>query len=805
MKCQQNLMKTTLFSILILLFVSTLFLPNTFAADVPYITFSPDASTLASAGNNDQTIRLWDVHTGQHKTTLRGGSDYFRTVAFSPDGETLAGGSDESTIWLWDVHTGQHKTTLKGHGGDVWSVAFSPDGGTLASGSDDNTIRLWDAVTGQSKATLTGHTADVDAVAFSPDGGTLASGSSDNTIRLWDAVTGQPKATLTGHTENVRSVAFSPDGGTLASGSDDNTIRLWDAVTGQPKATLTGHTENVRSVAFSPDGGTLASGSDDNTIRLWDAVTGQPKATLTGHTGNVRSVAFSPDGGTLASGSNDFTIRLWQLTSTRVSITPSSAESPAIGEQLTINVSIAEGENVGGYQATVQFNHTTLRYVGSANGDYLPAGAFFVPPVVAANRVTLGATTLAGVRNGGGTLATLTFEVLDVKESTLTLPEVIITDSAGRRLPFIVESGRVIEPAPSRSSATIYITPSPVVSPAIGEWLVFNVGIVRGQNVVGYQLTLQFDETALQYISSRSGGYLNEPIAVSRSENRVTLAATSRSEVGNGNGPLATVMFEVRAVKASEVPTIKTSTVSISEVILTRSNGFGYIPTFESARVQVEVVALLMGDVNGDRVVNILDLALVGSHFGQAWEGNEDVNGDGVVNIVDLVLVASVFGAGGAAPSAHPRALEIVSTENVQHWLTQAKQLDVTDPTYLRGIAVLEQLLAALTPKETVLLPNYPNPFNPETWIPYHLADAADVTLTIYDTKGAVVRQLDLGYQSAGYYTARSRAAYWDGRNESEESVASGVYFYQLRASRSGLSVPHRRDYIATRRMVIVK
>ena len=100
-----------------------------------------------------------------------------------------------------------------------------------------------------------------------------------------------------------------------------------------------------------------------------------------------------------------------------------------------------------------------------------------------------------------------------------------------------------------------------------------------------------------------------------------------------------------------------------------------------------------------------------------------------------------------------------------------------------------------LTPAETALLPNYPNPFNPETWMPYRLAHPAHVTLTIYDTKGAPVRRLDLGHQSAGYYTDRAKAAYWDGRNDSGESVASGVYFYQL----------HAGDYIAVRRMVILK
>ena len=204
---------------------------------------------------------------------------------------------------------------------------------------------------------------------------------------------------------------------------------------------------------------------------------------------------------------------------------------------------------------------------------------------------------------------------------------------------------------------------------------------------------------------------------------------------------------------------------------------------------------LLVEDVNEDGVVNILDLVLVAGQLGQTGQNDADVNGDGSVNIQDLVLVAGALGQAAAAPALPPGIFAPLTATDVERWLTEAQNLDLTDAQSKRGILFLERLLIALTPKETVLLPNYPNPFNPETWIPYHLASAADVQVTIYDTKGTIIRQLDLGHQPAGYYTDRAKAAYWNGRNESGESVASGVYFYQLRAA----------DYSALRRMVIVK
>ena len=168
-----------------------------------------------------------------------------------------------------------------------------------------------------------------------------------------------------------------------------------------------------------------------------------------------------------------------------------------------------------------------------------------------------------------------------------------------------------------------------------------------------------------------------------------------------------------------------------------------------------------------------------------------DVNGDGQVNIQDLVAVAAAFGeAAAGAPSASH-----LSAETVQQWLSDAKQRNLTDATSQRGIRFLEQFLLALTPKETTLLPNYPNPFNPETWIPYQLAKPVDVTLHIHTVDGSLVRVLSLGHKATGIYQTRSRAAYWDGRNEVGEPVASGVYFYTLTAG----------DFTATRKMLIRK
>ena len=209
----------------------------------------------------------------------------------------------------------------------------------------------------------------------------------------------------------------------------------------------------------------------------------------------------------------------------------------------------------------------------------------------------------------------------------------------------------------------------------------------------------------------------------------------------------------------------------------------------------------LVADVNGDGAVTRADLVAVAEYYGEPVASGEhadgadpdaDVNEDGVVNVYDiLVVIVALDALDAAGAPAIGSGMSRLQAADVRQWLRDAKQANA-DPA---GIAALEQLLASLMPKETVLLANYPNPFNPETWIPYQLSKPAEVTVTIYAANGAVVRMLDLGHRRAGSYESRSRAAYWDGRNAAGESVASGVYFYTLSAG----------DFSATRKMVIRK
>ena len=206
----------------------------------------------------------------------------------------------------------------------------------------------------------------------------------------------------------------------------------------------------------------------------------------------------------------------------------------------------------------------------------------------------------------------------------------------------------------------------------------------------------------------------------------------------------------------------------------------------------------LIGDVNFDNEVNIFDLVMVASEFGKI-EGNlkGDINLDGLVNIFDLVLVARNFGKSFAVAPSIVQKIRLNSAEiqNIAFAIDYLKLNNSHSDAEETILYVLESILTKTLPKQSQLLPNYPNPFNPETWIPFRAAKDGNASVTIYDINGTIIRLLPIGYVLAGNYLGPDKAIYWNGKTDAGEYVSSGTYFYQIKLV----------DYTETRKMIIIK
>ena len=800
------------------------------------IAFSPDGLLLAS-GSADGTVRIWDPRTETLQATLQAHMASVLSVAFSPDGLLLASASADGLVGLWDPHTETLQTTL-GHESPVLSIAFSPDGDFLATGSTDGTARLWDPHMVQLKATL-GHESPVESVAF--DGSMLVTGSQDGRVRQWEitTLTAPPSSSQT--SEVPRGSESQPEGLTASTAAPLTETTLDESVV---TLTLSGGTYERSS--FRIRDAITVSGISGATVGTFgvDRVSDTEitvELEFNGDFDTDATLTFTVGAGAIANYSGAaFTAQVPVSASTESLVASTAAsltEATLDGSVVTLTLSGRTYERFSfRIRDAVTVSGIPDVTVGTFDVDRVSDTQVTVELTFGGNintNSTLTFTVAAGaIANYSGTAFTAHIPVTSGSESLVAATEAPLTEATlDESVVTLTLSGRVYEDSSFRIRDAV--TVSGISGVTVGT---FDVDRASDTQVT---VELTFDGTdfdtdatltltvAAGAIAGYSGPAFTDQIPVTAStesvlastaapltesildESVVTLTLNGRTYerssfrirdaiTVSGISGVTVGTFGVDRVSDTEITielTFNGNFQTDSRLIFTVGAGaiVGYSGSALTA--EVPVTAGLEADANNDGVVSIDDLVLVASNYGGTGQNAADVNGDGVVDIDDLTMVTSALDSAAAAPLAQPQALEMFTAADVKLWLSHAQGLDLADARVLRGILFLEQLLAALIPKESTLLPNYPNPFNPETWIPYRLAQDAFVTLTIYDGSGQIVRTLDVGYQSAAFYETRSKAIYWDGHNEVGEGVASGVYFYHLSAG----------DFSATRKMLIIK
>ena len=804
------------------------------------VAYSPvNSSLIASAGNNG-AIKLWNLQNGT-ATTLGHHTDAVNSIAFSPDGIFLVSGGDDYVLKLWDVRRKQHIVTRDHITGrtrsQVKAVAFSPNGEMIATGGRH--AKLWNARTHNEMVTFT-HDEWVLAVAFSTDGKLLATGDNNGQINVWNLQNSRTVAHLQADSNAVYAVQFSPNNQILAGAGYEGNVKLWKVPNWRSHGTLPSN-GTVSDISFSPDSGTLAT-TGYEAVNLWTVDIGENIATLTGHTDWVRTTIFAPDGSTLISGGADGTLRIWDVTSysavernmVRIVYFLPRGRSHQPNMWTKLNALIRDVQRFYANQMEINgFGRKTFAFetdetgetsVWRVNGQFgdwyyhtdtrtkvhaevaeqFDMSKHIYLIVVDISSETIDNEGTCGV-GGGNWLGTETL--------TRARGGYAIIPASGNC--FEGESGTVVAAHELghafglehdfRDDAYVmsYGALPDRLSKCAAGWLNASRFFNTGQTAFNDPTTIQMLTPSAYLPNARNFTLQFEVTDIDGIHQAQLLVPAGAADPASGiklhsckhlNTQSSTLEFSVPTLTAHRV----------NNIILQVIDAHGNITQQDYAlEADNSLFSGNNADVNRDGKVNVTDLVLVASNFGKTISGratpNPDVNRDGVVNVADLVLVASLLSEVPAAPVLHVQGVDTLTAADLQEWISQAKKVDSSHfhgGIVEKGIIVLEQLLATLSlPTETRLLANYPNPFNPETWIPYQLATDTNVTFTIYDANGVSVRVLDLGHQPAGIYHARNRAAYWDGRNEQGEPVASGLYFYTLSTG----------DFTATRRLLIQK
>ena len=487
----------------------------------------------------------------------------------------------------------------------------------------------------------------------------------------------------------------------------------------------------------------------------------------------------------------------------------------AVGDTFTLRFSADNMTDLAGWQADLVFDPNVLKANSVSEGNFLKqkgGRTHFQKGTIDNQKGKISGLSSTRISQGGmdgeGRLLSVTFTAKAAGKTRVALREFHAGSSAGKTVP-----------SPSFDTIITVRTPSSVGTPTVsdvsddgfslstgtmpiraGSSFTLRLSAQKIVDLAGWQTDITFDSAVLEVVKVSEGDFLKKGGVdtfflrgtIDNTAGKIIKINSARLRGGvDGTGMLLSVTFQVKAVRETRVVFSNFQAGNRKSEVIASST--------PEIIITIEDSVFPAWDVNQDGQVSILDLIRVAQHLGSTVSTNHeaDVNGDGAVSILDLIAVAQHLGESSA--SAAPSGVNIdglnLDPTTIQAWIGRAQIEDDGSVAFREGIAYLQSLLALLIPEETALLPNYPNPFNPETWIPYQLAEPADVTIRIYAASGVLVRKLSLGYQPAGIYQYRSRAAYWDGKNEMGESVASGVYFYTLTVG----------NFTTTRKMLIMK
>ena len=483
----------------------------------------------------------------------------------------------------------------------------------------------------------------------------------------------------------------------------------------------------------------------------------------------------------------------------------------SVGNTFTLHLDIENVTNLARWECGIIFDTNLLEAVEVVQGDFLKTGntqTYFDSGTI--NQASGSIKGIEVIRfsgegvSGTGRLLSITFSAKAIGETFVTINDLSAlapnSDPIDLNQPLIPIT--IHDPESAEVSFSIVET-----TVRAGSKFTLHLNISNATDIAAWLSDVMFDPAALEAVEVREGDFLKDgpgsTFFLSGIKDNTTGKITGVGVVHlnrtgvDGTGILMSVTFAAKKSGNTHV-TLSNPRAGSSTLKITSFDTLRFTITVEPGNFSV-------GDVNQDGDVSILDLMQVAQNLGGNVSANPraDVNSDGIIDILDLIIVAGhINNSSTPAPSYLVNHNKETLSDNkelmaatIQTWITQAHIENDGSELFQDGIVNLQKLLDALIPEKTKLLKNYPNPFNPETWIPYQLSEPAEVSLRIYTPDGKIVQSFMLGYQNTGIYKNRSRAIYWNGKNNFGEPVASGLYFYTLTAG----------DFTATRKMLITK